>query len=115
MLFHSHNPKQKQNQEMARSRAKKRSKQSQTCVKYRGNIIFIRKKIFVNTGNLKILHKKCQNKVDFSDNLFNFSKMLFVLLWVLSSHNNLSVTHSDTASYPCQPDSVLAGGNCKFD
>ena len=30
----------------------------------------------MNTGDLKILHKKCPNKVDFPDVILNFSKLL---------------------------------------
>ena len=42
-----------------------RSRQSQTCVKYRDIIICIKRNTDVNTNDLKILHKKCPNKVDF--------------------------------------------------
>ena len=59
---------------IASSRAKIRSRQSQTCVKYRGNIICIKRKIDVNTSDLKKLHKKRPNKDDFPDVIFNFSK-----------------------------------------
>ena len=48
-LFHSHDPKPKQNHQISISRAKIRSTQSQTCVKRNTD---------VNTGDLKILHKK---------------------------------------------------------
>ena len=44
-----------------------------------GIIICIKSNSDVNTGDLKILHKKCQNKVDFLDVIFNFSKMVCVL------------------------------------
>ena len=64
---------------MASSRAKTRSTRSQICMKYRGIIILIKKNSDVNTGDLKILHKKCQNKVDFQDVIFNFSKMSCIL------------------------------------
>ena len=57
LLFHSNNLKQKQNHQMASSRAKATSTQSQTCVKYRGIIIFIKRNIIVNTKDLKIFHK----------------------------------------------------------
>ena len=57
-LFHSHDPKPKQNHQIAISRAKTRSTQNETCVKCRGNIICIRRNTYVNTGDLKILHKK---------------------------------------------------------
>ena len=57
-LFHSHDPKPMQNHQISISRAKKRSTQSQTCVKYRGNIICVKRNTDVNTGDLKILHKK---------------------------------------------------------
>ena len=121
-------PKPKQNHQIACSRAKTKSRQSQACEKYRGIIICIKRNTDVNTGNQKILHKKCPNKVDFPDVIFNFSKFYMVclqsnawlescdrhgsfgtkisgslivspVLWVLSSRNTLSVTHSDTASY----------------
>ena len=55
-LFHSHDPKPKRNHQIASSRAKTRSRQSQTCVKYRGNIICIRWSTDVNTNDLKILN-----------------------------------------------------------
>ena len=57
-LFHSHDQKQKQNHQISSSRAKTRSTRSQTCVKYKGNIICIKRNTDVNTGDLKILHKK---------------------------------------------------------
>ena len=63
-LFHSRDPKPKQNNQIASSRAKKRSRLRQTCVKYRGNIICIKRKKDVNTSDKK-LHKKRPNKVDF--------------------------------------------------
>ena len=43
---------------MANIRAKTRSTRSQTCVKYGGIIIFINIYTDVNTGDLKIIHKK---------------------------------------------------------
>ena len=49
-------------------------------MKYRGNIICIKRNTDVNTGDLKILHKKHPNKVDFPDVIFNFSKLSFGLL-----------------------------------
>ena len=126
-LFHSHDPKPKRNHHIASTTAMTRSRRSQACVKYGGIIICIKKNTGVNTGNQKILHKKCPNKVDFPDVIFNFSKFNMVclqsnawmesydrhdsfgtkisgslivspVLWVLSSRNTLSVTHSDTAS-----------------
>ena len=51
-------PKQQLNHQISRSRAKTRSTRSQTCVKYRDNIICIKRNTDVKTGNLKILHKK---------------------------------------------------------
>ena len=56
-LFHSHDPKTKENHQIASSRAKTRSTRSQTCVKYRGNIICIKRNTDVNTHDLKILQK----------------------------------------------------------
>ena len=57
-LFHSYNPNSKQNHQISSSRAKTRSTQSQTYVKYRGIIIRFKRNTDVNTGNLKILHNK---------------------------------------------------------
>ena len=56
--FHSHDQKPKRNHQIASSRAKTRSRQSQACVKYRGIIICIKRNTDVNTGDQKILHKK---------------------------------------------------------
>ena len=130
-LFHLHDLKPKQIHQIASSRAKTRPRQSQTCVKYRGNIIRIKRNTDGNTSDLKILHKKRPNKVDFPDIFFNFSKNFYLVCFnlmldwraitvtvylapwceghllsvqcydFLSSHNTLSVTHSDTASYAC--------------
>ena len=108
-LFHSHDPKPKQNHQIASSRAKTRSTQSQTCVKYRGNIICIKRNTVVNTGDLKILHKKFPNKVDFPDIIFNFSKILCGLpstlcltreLWPLRFiwHHDLRVIHCQSSA-----------------
>ena len=127
-LFHSHDPKPKLNHQISSTRAKTRYTRSQACVKYKGNIIYIKRNTDVNTGDLKILLKKCPNKVDFLDIIFNFSKILCGLpstlfltgeLWSLrfiwyhdlrvthcqssdmslSSRNILSVTHSDKPTY----------------
>ena len=96
-------------------------------MKYRGIIICIKKNPDVNTSDLKLLHKKCPNKVDFPALSFisptfymvclqpnawlesydrhgsfgtKISGSLTVspVLWVLSSRNTLSVSQSDTAS-----------------
>ena len=77
-LFHSYDPKPKRNHQIACSRAKTES--SHPCVKYRGNVIWIRRNRDVNTSGLKILHKKRQNKIDFLEVISNFSKMSFGLL-----------------------------------
>ena len=74
-LFHSHDPKPKRNYQIASSRAKTKSSWSQACVKYRDIIICIKRNTDVITSDQKILHKKCLNKVDFSDIIFNFSKL----------------------------------------
>ena len=79
-LFHSHDPKPKRNHQIASSRAKTKSKQSQICVKYRGENICSRRNTDVNTSDLKILNKKNPNKVDFPDVIFHFSKISFGLL-----------------------------------
>ena len=73
-------PNPKQNHQISISRAKIRSTQSQTCVKYRGNIICIKRNTDVNTGDLKILHKKMPKKADFLDVIFNFSNFLMLML-----------------------------------
>ena len=59
-----------------------RSTRSQTCVMYRGIIIFIKRNTIVNTSNLKIFHKKMSKKVVFPDVIFNFSKIVCVLDWI---------------------------------
>ena len=65
-LFHLQDPKPKLNNQLASSRAKIRSRRSQTCVKYRGNIICIKRKTDVNTSDLKEnFTKERQNKVDY--------------------------------------------------
>ena len=62
LLFHLHQSKPKAHHWIVSSRANTRSTQSQKFVKYRG--ICNKRNTYVNTGDLKILHKKCQNKVD---------------------------------------------------
>ena len=57
-LFHSQDPKPKRNHQIASSRAKIRSRQNQACVKCRGNIICIKRKIDVNTSDLKKTSQK---------------------------------------------------------
>ena len=52
---------------MTSSGVKTRLTQIQTCKKYRGIIICIKRNTIVDTGDLKILHKECPNKVDFPD------------------------------------------------
>ena len=71
-LFHLHDPKPKQNQQVSSSRAKIRSRRSQTCVKYRGNIICSKRNTDVNTGDLKLLHKTMSKKVRFSRRYLQF-------------------------------------------
>ena len=77
-LFHWHDPKWKQNHQISTCWAKIRSTRIQTCVKYRGNIIFIRRNTGVNKSDMKKLHKKRPKKVDFLDVTFNFSKKICV-------------------------------------
>ena len=79
-LFNSHDPKLKQNHQIASIRAKRKSRQSQTCVKYRGHIIWISRNTDVKTSDLKILHKKRPNEVDFPDIIFKLAKIQFGLL-----------------------------------
>ena len=52
-LFYSQDQKPKQNHQIASSREKTRSTQSQTCVKYWGNIICILRNTDVNKSDLK--------------------------------------------------------------
>ena len=73
-FFHSHNPKPKQNHQIASSRAKTRSTRSQTCVKYRGINVFIKRNSDVNTGDLKILHQKMSKYGWFSRRYLQFLK-----------------------------------------
>ena len=105
-----------------------RSRQGQTCVKYRSNIICIKRKTDVNTRDLKNLHtQNVQIRLIFQTiSLISPKIYLFFLspyawlechrrycsfgtnisgslsfspvLWVLSSCNTLFETHSDTAS-----------------
>ena len=126
-LFHLYNPKPNQNHQISISRAKIRSTQSQICVRYRDYNICIKRNTHVNTGDLKILHKKMSKQGWFSrhylfskidvvclqpyawlesyDFYGSFSIMIWgslivsSVLWLLSWRNTLSVTHSDTASY----------------
>ena len=79
LVFHPHDPTPKQIHQIASDRAKTRSTQSQTCVKYRINTNFILRNMDVNSRDLKILHKKCQNQVYFPDVIFNFSKSVCAL------------------------------------
>ena len=85
-LFHWHDPKWKQNHQISTCRAKIRSTQSQTCAKYRGNIICIKRYTDVNTGDLKILHKKMFKK-----------RLIFLTLSSISPKFNV-VCHQ---SYAC--------------
>ena len=73
-LFHLQEPKLKRNHQIASSRVKKRSRQSQTCVKYRGNIICIKRNTDVKKSDLKNFTKKRPKNIDFLDVTFNFSK-----------------------------------------
>ena len=78
-------------------------------MKYRGNIIFIKRNTDVNTGDLKVLHNFFPNKVDFPDDINNFSKNLCGLpstffltgeLWPLRFiwHYDLRVTHCQSSA-----------------
>ena len=80
LSFPLHDPKPKRNHQIARSRAKTISRQSQTCVKYRVNIICIKRNTDVNPSYMKKLHKKRPNKIDFPEIIFNSSKLSFGLL-----------------------------------
>ena len=80
-LFHSQDPKPKRNHQIAISRTKIRSRLSQTCVKYRGNIICIkRKKTDVNTSAKKNFTKNVQIKLIFQTlSSFSPKKNVFFL------------------------------------
>ena len=109
LLFYLHNPPTKFNHRMASNKAKTRSTQSQTCIKYGGINFFIKRNSDNNKGDLKILHKKCQNKVDFPEVVLNFSKMVCVLpstlcmtgeLWPRRFiwHQDIRVTHCQSSA-----------------
>ena len=70
-------PKPKPNHQIASSRAKTRLRRSQTFVKYRGIIISMKRNPDVKQSDLKLLHKKCPNKVDFPGVIFNFSELSY--------------------------------------
>ena len=101
-FFHLHDPKPKQNHQIASSTAKTRSTRSQTCVKYRGHIICIKRSTDVNTGDLTIVNKKCPKKVDFTDVNFNFSNILCLTgeLWPLRFilHHDLRITYCQSSA-----------------
>ena len=61
---------------MASGRARTRSTLNQTSVKYRSIFIFDTRNINIHSGDLKILHKKCPNRVDFRDVILNLSKIV---------------------------------------
>ena len=106
LLFDPHNPRKKFNHWMTSSRAKTRSTQSQTCMKYEGIIICIKRNSDVNTVDLKILQKKSQNKVDFPDVIFDFSKMVCVLPSTLCMTGEMwpiwFIWHQDIKVSKCQ-------------
>ena len=91
---------------MASSRAKTRSTQSQTCIKYCG-IIFLLREIQMSTQVIwKYFTKQCQNKVDFPDIIFNFSNMECVLPSTLCMTGELwprrFIWHQDIRVNHCQ-------------
>ena len=114
LLFHSYNPKQKGNHQMASSRAKARSTQSQTCMKYRNISIFnkiwkyfkkMSKKGWFSRRYLQFLQSFAFNFMHDWRAVTKKSVSLIVstVLWLLFSCNTLSVTHSDTALYALRP------------
>ena len=78
-LFHSHDPKPKRTHQKASIRAKTKSRQSETCVKYRGIIICIKRNTDLNTSDLKILYKKMSKESWFSRCYFKF---LQTFMWL---------------------------------
>ena len=126
-LFHSHNLKPKQNHQIASSRMKTRSTRSQTCMNYRGNIICFREIHMWTHVTWKYLTKNVLMRLIFQtlssispkfyvvclqpyawlysyDRYNSFGTMIWgslivsPVLWLLSSRNTLSVSHSDTAT-----------------
>ena len=127
-LFHWNNPKPKQNHQIFSSRAKTRSTRSQACVKYRRNIICIKRNTDVkhrwtkNTSqkNVQIrlifqtlslisptLYVVCLQHYSWLENYGCYGSFGTIILgslidspvlWLLSSRNTLSVTHSDKPS-----------------
>ena len=95
-------------------RAKTRSTRCQRCVKYTSIIIFIKGNTDMNTGDLKILCKKCQNKADCSPEFFN---LLYVLpyAWLESYEcHGIRVTHcqfSTVFSWPGGYKVYILGSN----
>ena len=124
-LSHSHNPKPKRNHQIASNRAKTRSRRSETCVKYRGIIICIKRNTDVKTRDLKILynfilqirlifqtlpsispnfHVVCLQPNSWLESydrygsfgtVFWGSLIVSPVIWFLSSGSTLSATHSD--------------------
>ena len=109
-LFHSQDPKPKRNHQIASSRAKTRSRRSQTCVKYWGNIICILRKNRCEQKWSEITsQKKRQNKVDFQGLILNFSKKKCVSPSILCMagelltsrfiwHQDIRVTHCQSSA-----------------
>ena len=88
-LFHSHDPKPKQNHQISSRRAKTRSTRNQECGKYRGNIICLQPYSWLeNFGHYG----------SFGTMILG-SLIVSPVLWILSSRNTLYVTQSDKASY----------------
>ena len=85
-LFHSQDPKPKQIHQTANSRSKIRSRQNQTRVKYRGNIICFKRKTDVNTSDLRKITKNVQIRLIFQTLPFISPKIdVFFLIHVWRS------------------------------
>ena len=80
-LFHSHDPKPKQNHQISSSRGKTRPTRSQACVKYRGNKICIKRNTDVNTGYLKNTSQKMFKYGWFSRRYLYFLLFAFNLIF----------------------------------
>ena len=104
-LCHSQHPKSKQNHQITSSRAKTRSRRSQTCVKYRGVIICIKRNTDVNTSDLKKLKKKNVKISLFFHTLssiyLNFNLVLGVNNTILSTAHCNWTLHSENCSLNC--------------
>ena len=92
-LFHLQDPRPKWNHKIASSRAKTRSRQIQTCVKYGGNIICIKRNTDLNKSDLKKLLKKTSKLGWFSRRYLQFlQKIMCFSLHLMHGWRAMDVT-----------------------